>query len=328
MKSLYNINKIESDCISKSNSPQKRMKMNGKWILWAIVLVVIPLLGQAQTGLYVYDGGYFLRNGNVWTEYRPGNKDGVWATYNQLNEKDNNYYHIKNSVSTMAIPKTADNNFYIYNNGNWEIVYYTKAIYNYFNDNSRHIYCYKGGYFVKDGITWREYRPGNKDGVWATYNQLNEKDNNYYHIKNSVSTMAIPKTADNNFYIYNNGNWEIVYYTTCIYDIPSNNDSTFMFLNSIMMEDEEDNKAVAFIQNYLPLSLKNKFTKDDLYYIHDLIKYHMDDETDEEGYINIDKVVEYVVKQAAEEGEMGPYDPKDIFFVVQGEIEYTDRQFD
>ena len=240
MKSLYNINKIESDCISKSNSPKKRMKMNGKWILWAIVLVVIPLLGQAQTGLYVYDGGYFLRNGNVWTEYRPGNKDGVWATYNQFNEKDNNYYHIKNSVSTMAIPKT----------------------------------------------------------------------------------------ADNNFYIYNNGNWEIVYYTTCIYDIPSNNDSTFMFLNSIMMEDEEDNKAVAFIQNYLPLSLKNKFTKDDLYYIHDLIKYHMDDETDEEGYINIDKVVEYVVKQATEEGEMGPYDPKDIFFVVQGEIEYTDRQFD
>jgi hypothetical protein len=52
----------------------------------------------------------------------------------------------------------------------------------------------------------------------------------------------------------------------------------------------------------------------------------LDAEPDEEGYINIDldEVVDYVVKQAKKEGEMGPYAPEDVFFVVQGEMEYGD----
>jgi hypothetical protein len=52
----------------------------------------------------------------------------------------------------------------------------------------------------------------------------------------------------------------------------------------------------------------------------------LDAEPDEEGYINIDldEVVDYVVTQAKKEGEMGPYDPEDVFFVVQGEMEYGD----
>jgi hypothetical protein len=38
----------------------------------------------------------------------------------------------------------------------------------------------------------------------------------------------------------------------------------------------------------------------------------------------LDEVVDYVVKQAKKEGEMGPYNPEDVFFVVQGEMEYGD----
>ena len=95
---------------------------------------------------------------------------------------------------------------------------------------------------------------------------------------------------------------------------------------------EDDARAVAFIQSYLPQDLKDKFTEDDLYYILDLIaEYYtssecLDAEPDEEGYINVDldEVVDYVVKQAAKEGEMGPYAPEDVFFVVQGEMEYGD----
>ena len=95
---------------------------------------------------------------------------------------------------------------------------------------------------------------------------------------------------------------------------------------------EEDSQTVAFIQGYLPQEIKDKFTEDDLYYILDLIaEYYtssecLDAEPDEEGYINIDldEVVDYVVKQAKKEGEMGPYNPEDVFFVVQGEMEYGD----
>ena len=99
-----------------------------------------------------------------------------------------------------------------------------------------------------------------------------------------------------------------------------------------LLDAEDDAKAVEFIQKYLPQDLKDKFTEDDLYYILDLIaEYYtssecLDADPDEAGYIDIDldEVVDYVVKQAKKEGEMGPYNPEDVFFVVQGEMEYAD----
>ena len=92
---------------------------------------------------------------------------------------------------------------------------------------------------------------------------------------------------------------------------------------------EYDAKAVEYIKSYLPQDLKEKFTDDDLYYIMDVIaEYYtssecLEAEPDEEGYIDVDldAVVDYVVKAAAKEG-MGPYQAEDVFFVVQGEMEY------
>ena len=83
---------------------------------------------------------------------------------------------------------------------------------------------------------------------------------------------------------------------------------------------------------HLPQDLKYKFTDDDLYYILDLIvEYYttsgcLDAQPDEEGYINIDQdeIVDFIVKEAAK-NEMGPYDPEDVFFVVQGEMEYGNQ---
>lgn len=61
------------------------------------------------------------------------------------------------------------------------------------------LFTYEGGFFAKSGNTWKEYRPKDKPGVWATYTQYNE-ETNYYNIKNDNSTLAIPKTSNNNFY--------------------------------------------------------------------------------------------------------------------------------
>lgn len=99
------------------------------------------------------------------------------------------------------------------------------------------------------------------------------------------------------------------------------------FLN----EDYDDDSTIEFIKNYLPQDLKGKFSDDEFYYFLDLIdEYYtqsgvLDAEPDSEGYIDIDldKVVDYIVKEAAKDN-MGKYDPEDIFFIVQGEMEYTD----
>ncbi|WP_300763295.1 hypothetical protein [uncultured Bacteroides sp.] len=102
--------------------------------------------------------------------------------------------------------------------------------------------------------------------------------------------------------------------------------------NDFLLEDDDDEKTIEFIKNYLPQELKEKFTDDDLYYIFDLIvEYYtssgcLDAQPDDEGYINIDQdeIVDYIIKESAEDG-MGPYEPEDVFFVVQGEMEYGNQ---
>ena len=101
--------------------------------------------------------------------------------------------------------------------------------------------------------------------------------------------------------------------------------------DDFFLDAEDDVKAVEFIKNYLPQDLKDKFTDEDLYYILDLIaEYYtssecLDAEPDEEGYIDIDldEIVKYIVKEAKKD-DMGPYEADDVFFVVQGEMEYAD----
>lgn len=91
----------------------------------------------------------------------------------------------------------------------------------------------------------------------------------------------------------------------------------------------EDAKTVAFIRNYLPQELKERFTDDDLYYFLDLIvEYYatsgcLDAEPDEEGYINIDQdeIVEFLLNEA-EKDKMDKFSAEELLFVVQGEMEY------
>ncbi|MDR3119136.1 MAG: hypothetical protein LBU44_06935, partial [Mediterranea sp.] len=93
--------------------------------------------------------------------------------------------------------------------------------------------------------------------------------------------------------------------------------------------DEDDEKTIEYIKNYLPQELKEKFDNDTLYYFLDLIDDYyaesgiLDAETDDEGYVNInlEEVANYIVKEAKKD-KMGEFDPEEILFIVQGEIEY------
>ena len=101
--------------------------------------------------------------------------------------------------------------------------------------------------------------------------------------------------------------------------------------DDFLKEDLDDEKTIEFIKNYLPQEVKEKFTDDDLYYFLDLIdEYYtesgiLDAQPDAEGYIDIDleKIVDYIRKEAHKD-EVGEFDPEDLLFVVQGEMEYAD----
>ena len=96
-------------------------------------------------------------------------------------------------------------------------------------------------------------------------------------------------------------------------------------------DDLDDEKTIEYIKNYLPQELKEKFSDDEFYYFLDLIdEYYsesgiLDVEPDEEGCVEVDlgQIVDYIIKEAHKD-EMGDYDPEEILFVVQGELEYTE----
>lgn len=102
-------------------------------------------------------------------------------------------------------------------------------------------------------------------------------------------------------------------------------------MDEFLQDDLDDEKTIEFIKNYLPQDLKEKFSDNELYYFLDVIdEYYvesgiLDAQPDKDGYIDIDleKIVDYIIKEARKD-EMGEYDPEDLLFVVQGEMEYTD----
>ena len=103
--------------------------------------------------------------------------------------------------------------------------------------------------------------------------------------------------------------------------------------DDFLLDDVDDEKTIEFIKNYLPQELKEKFSDDEYYYFLDLIdEYYvesgvLDAQPDADGCVEIDleKVVDYIVKEAHKDG-MGEYDPEEILFVVQGEMEYTESE--
>ena len=73
------------------------------------------------------------------------------------------------------------------------------------------------------------------------------------------------------------------------------------FEEDLIQDAEDDRLTVEYIKNYLPQDLKDRFTEDELYYFIDVIgEYYVD---------LLDK-------------QMGDFDPEDLRWVVDGELEY------
>lgn len=188
------------------------------------LLLVFAGSGMAQnTGLFTYNGGYFIKDGNTWYEYRPGDRAGVWATYTQYGE-EKNFYNIENNSNVVSVPKDPANSFYVAEKGGeWRPVYTSRNFYSYFSDSGRDIYCYNGGYFVRNGNSWKEYRPADKQTVWSSYTQY-KSDDKYFYIESSADKVAIPrsKSVAGSIFIYRNNDWESIYTVSDIYDANSN----------------------------------------------------------------------------------------------------------
>lgn len=101
------------------------------------------------------------------------------------------------------------------------------------------------------------------------------------------------------------------------------------FEDELLQDAEDDRRTVEYIRNYLPQELKERFSDDELYYFLDVIvEYYaesgiLDAEPDKDGYIDIDieDIAQHVAQQAKKD-KMGDFDPEELRWVVEGEMEY------
>ncbi len=98
------------------------------------------------------------------------------------------------------------------------------------------------------------------------------------------------------------------------------------FEEDLILDAEDDRLTIEFIQNYLPQDLKEKFSEEELYYFIDVIgEYYVDllekNSGNEEIDIDVEEVAKYVARQAKKD-KMGDYDPEELRWIVDGELEY------
>ena len=95
------------------------------------------------------------------------------------------------------------------------------------------------------------------------------------------------------------------------------------------MDEEEGRREIAFIRSQLSSELKEKFTDDELLFMIDAICTYFYtsgvlESNDEEVDIDLETVADFVCNEAKEEGE-GPFDPQDVFFVVQADLDFQEE---
>lgn len=107
------------------------------------------------------------------------------------------------------------------------------------------------------------------------------------------------------------------------------------FEEELMLDDEENAREVEYIREVLPADLKEKFSEADLRYMMDtIVDYYftsgvLEAEADADGFVDIDlqKVADYVCAKAAEQGQ-GDFDPAEVFFVVQADMDFQEQNLD
>ena len=97
----------------------------------------------------------------------------------------------------------------------------------------------------------------------------------------------------------------------------------------LRIDAEEDAREADFILSQLPADLKERYSKDDILRLMDLIvEYYFEsgvlDLDDDEVEIDLEQVADAVCKKAKKEGQ-GDYQADEVFFVVQADLDYQEQ---
>ena len=97
----------------------------------------------------------------------------------------------------------------------------------------------------------------------------------------------------------------------------------------LRIDAEEDAREADFILSQLPADLKERYSKDDILRLMDLIvEYYFEsgvlDLDDDEVEIDLEQVADAVCKKAKKEGQCD-YKADEVLFVVQADLDYQEQ---
>lgn len=114
--------------LPKNKANHIYIKRNGQWKIVYNTKEVYGYCPEAGRLFYCYTGGYFVRDNNIWREYRPQKKYDLWASYTQIEEQEH-FFIIENTNNKVAIPKKSQNSIFIMHDGQWIECYQRTTIY-------------------------------------------------------------------------------------------------------------------------------------------------------------------------------------------------------
>lgn len=102
------------------------------------------------------------------------------------------------------------------------------------------------------------------------------------------------------------------------------------FDEEILLDEEENRRELAYIRTQLPSDLKKYYSDKDILYMMDLIVdyYYTSgilESDDEEVDIDLEEIAAYVCKRAKDEGFCATYNPEEVFFIVQADLDFQEQ---
>ena len=98
----------------------------------------------------------------------------------------------------------------------------------------------------------------------------------------------------------------------------------------IRLDEEENRRELAFIRTQLPLDVKKFYSDKDMLYMMDLIVdyYYTSgilESKEDEVEIDLEEVAGYVCKRAKDEGFCSSFNPEEVFFIVQADLDFQEQ---
>ena len=102
------------------------------------------------------------------------------------------------------------------------------------------------------------------------------------------------------------------------------------FEEEIRLDEEENRRELAFIRAQMPSDIKKFYSDKDILYMMDLIVdyYYTSgilESEEEEVDIDLEAIAEYVCKRAKEEGFSKSFNPEEVFFIVQADLDFQEQ---